>query len=79
MGSIIAAFRSQYAFMGMGNCRRLLVLLLYVAVNTGIGSIIEPRPDGQRSLGNITPGGAGALLIWGYVFGPIGMVAWRCR
>ncbi|WP_022962701.1 AI-2E family transporter [Halopseudomonas pelagia] len=74
IGSIIAAIPAVIiAFMGMGIVEGLLVLLLYVAVNTGIGSIIEPRLMGS-SLGISPLVVLVSLLIWGYVFGPIGML-----
>ena len=74
IGSIIAAIPAVIiAFMGMGIVDGLLVLLLYVAVNTGIGSIIEPRLMGT-SLGISPLVVLVSLLIWGYVFGPIGML-----
>jgi AI-2 transport protein TqsA len=44
-----------------------------VAVNTIIGSIVEPRLMG-RSLGLSPLVVLISLLLWGYVFGPIGML-----
>lgn len=74
IGSIIAAIPAVIiAFMGMGIVDGLLVLALYVAVNTAIGSIIEPRLMGT-SLGISPLIVLVSLLIWGYVFGPIGML-----
>lgn len=74
IGSIIAAIPAVIiAFMGMGIIDGLLVLALYVVVNTVIGSIIEPRLMGS-SLGISPLVVLVSLLIWGYVFGPIGML-----
>ncbi|MBL4834153.1 MAG: AI-2E family transporter [Pseudomonas sp.] len=74
IGSIIAAIPAVIiAFMGMGIVEGLMVLVLYVAVNTIIGSILEPRLMG-RSLGLSPLVVLISLLLWGYVFGPIGML-----
>ena len=74
IGSIIAAIPAVLiALMGIGIVEGLLVLGLFVAVNTIIGSIIEPRLMG-RSLGLSPLVVLISLLIWGYVFGPIGML-----
>ena len=74
IGSIIAAIPAVLiALMGIGIVEGLLVLGLFVAVNAIIGSIIEPRLMG-RSLGLSPLVVLISLLIWGYVFGPIGML-----
>jgi len=52
---------------------RLLVLLLYVAVEYGHPAASSTAADGHPAW-DITPGGAGSALIWGYVIGPIGML-----
>lgn len=74
IGSIIAAIPAVLiAFLGLGIPEGLATLGLYVAVNTMIGSILEPRFTG-RSLGLSPLVVLVALLIWGYVFGPVGML-----
>lgn len=74
IGSIIAAVPAVLiAFLGLGVAEGLGVLGLYVAVNTLIGSILEPRFMG-RSLGLSPLVVLVSLLIWGYVFGPVGML-----
>lgn len=74
IGSIIAAVPAVLiAFLGLGIAEGIGVLGLYVAVNTLIGNILEPRFMG-RSLGLSPLVVLMSLLIWGYVFGPVGML-----
>ncbi|MFN3581810.1 MAG: AI-2E family transporter [Pseudomonas sp.] len=74
IGSIIAGIPAVLiALLGLGFSEALMVVVLYVVVNTAIGSIIEPRLMG-RSLGLSPVIVLVSLLIWGYVFGPIGML-----
>lgn len=74
IGSIIAAIPAVLiAFLGLGVTEGLLTLTLYVAVNTIIGSIIEPRFMGQ-TLGLSPVIVLVSLMLWGWVFGPVGML-----
>lgn len=74
IGSIIAAFPAVLiALLGLGVGEAVIVLVMYVAVNTVIGNVLEPRFMG-RSLGLSPLIVLVSLLIWGWVFGPIGMI-----
>ena len=74
VGSIIAAVPAVLmAILGLGMMEIVLVILLYVAVNVGIGSVLEPRFMG-RTLGLSPLVVLVSLLVWGWVFGPVGML-----
>ena len=74
IGSIIAGVPAVLiALLGLGLADALLVLIMYVLINTLIGNVIEPKLMG-RSLGLSPLIVLVSLLIWGYVFGPVGMV-----
>jgi len=74
IGSFIAAFPAVIiALLGPSLMDVVLVILLYLAVNITIGSIIEPRLMG-RSLGLSPLVVLVSLLVWGWVFGPVGML-----
>lgn len=74
IGSIIAAIPGVLvALLGLGIGEAVLALALYLAVNVSIGNIIEPRLLG-RSLGLSPLVVLVSLMIWGYVFGPVGML-----
>lgn len=74
IGSIIAAVPAVLiALLGLGLPAGLGVMGLYVAVNTLIGNVLEPRYMG-RSLGLSPLVVLMSLMIWGYVFGPVGML-----
>lgn len=74
IGSIVAAVPAVLiAFLGLGTTEGLLTMALYVAVNTVIGSIIEPRFMGQ-TLGLSPVIVLVSLMVWGWVFGPVGML-----
>lgn len=74
VGSIIAAAPALLiALLGMGIPEALMVLGLYVAVNVTIGSVLEPRFMG-RTLGLSPVIVLVSLLVWGWVFGPVGMI-----
>ena len=74
IGSIIAAIPALLiALLGHGITEVVLVLLLYVSVNVGIGSVLEPRFMG-RTLGLSPLVVLVSLLVWGWVFGPVGML-----
>ena len=74
IGSIIAAVPALlFALLGLGVPQAVGVLLMYVAVNVIIGSVLEPRFMG-RSLGLSPLVVLVSLLAWGWVFGPVGML-----
>lgn len=74
IGSIVAAIPPVLiAFLGLGVPEGLGTLVLYVVVNTVIGSVIEPRFMGQ-TLGLSPVIVLLSLLLWGWVFGPVGML-----
>lgn len=74
IGSIVAAIPPVLiAFLGLGVPEGLMTLVLYIAVNTAIGSIIEPRFMGQ-TLGLSPVIVLLSLMLWGWVFGPVGML-----
>ena len=74
IGSIIAAIPAVLmAVLGLGIAEVMLVIVLYVVVNVGIGSVLEPRFMG-RTLGLSPLVVLVSLLVWGWVFGPVGML-----
>ncbi|MGM0516658.1 MAG: AI-2E family transporter [Pseudomonadota bacterium] len=74
IGSFIAAVPAlMIAVISADLIDILLVLILYVVVNISIGSILEPRLLG-RTLGLSPVIVLISLLVWGWVFGPIGML-----
>lgn len=74
IGSVIAAIPPVLlALIQLGGWPALGVALLYLVVNTLIGSLIEPRLVGQR-LGLSPLVVLASLIFWGWVLGPIGML-----
>ncbi|WP_242464440.1 AI-2E family transporter [Halorhodospira abdelmalekii] len=74
VGSIIAAVPAVLiALVGGGWVEAILATALFVGVNVAIGSVIEPRLMG-RSLGLSPLVVLISLLVWGWVFGPVGML-----
>ena len=74
IGSFIAAIPALLvAVVSNDVLHILLVLGLYLVVNISIGSIMEPRLLG-RTLGLSPVIVLISLLVWGWVFGPIGML-----
>ncbi len=74
IGSIIAAFPPVIlALLEFGVGRAVIVILAYVALNFGIGNLIEPRLMG-RKLGLSTLVVFLSLLFWGWIWGPTGML-----
>jgi predicted PurR-regulated permease PerM len=74
IGSIIAAIPAVLlAFIQLGVGSALLTALGFLAVNTVIGSVIEPRFMG-RGLGLSTLVVFLSLVFWGWVLGPVGML-----
>ncbi|MFP4251309.1 MAG: AI-2E family transporter [Guyparkeria sp.] len=74
IGSFIAAVPALLVTVVSGSTIDLfLVAALYLLVNISIGSVLEPRLLG-RSLGLSPVIVLISLLVWGWVFGPIGML-----
>lgn len=74
IGSIVAAVPAiLIAVLGLGVTEAMMTLALYVVVNVIIGSVIEPRFLGQ-TLGLSPVIVLVSLLLWGWVFGPVGML-----
>ncbi len=74
VGSFIAAVPAvAVALVGGGLFDAVLAVALYVATNVAIGSVLEPRLMG-RTLGLSPLVVLMSLMIWGWVFGPVGML-----
>jgi len=74
IGSMIAAIPAVLlALVQLGSGHAILAAGGYFAVNTAIGSIIEPRVMG-RGLGLSTLVVFLSLVFWGWVLGPVGML-----
>jgi len=74
IGSFIAAVPALLVTVVSGTPLDLLLVgTLYLVVNISIGSILEPRLLG-RTLGLSPVIVLISLLVWGWVFGPVGML-----
>ncbi|MCV2403024.1 AI-2E family transporter [Marinomonas sp. C2222] len=74
IGSIIAAVPAVLlAFVQLGSLSAGLTAAGFVFVNLIVGNVIEPRYMG-RGLGLSTLVVFLSLLLWGWVFGPVGML-----
>lgn len=74
IGSIIAAVPAVLlAMVQLGPGPTLMVALLYLAVNTLIGNLIEPRYMGRR-VGLSTLVVFLSMVFWGWLLGPVGML-----
>ena len=74
IGSFIAAIPAVLmAIVQYDITTAFLIMLLYLAVNVSIGSILEPRIMG-RGLGLSTLVVFLSLIFWGWLLGPIGML-----
>jgi len=74
IGSLIAAVPGiLQALVQLGWGSALVVAALYLVINLGIGSAIEPRVMG-RSVGLSTLVVFVSLVFWGWVLGPVGML-----
>ncbi|NLQ16158.1 AI-2E family transporter [Marinomonas sp. M1K-6] len=74
IGSIIAAVPAVLlAFVQLGSLSAGLTAAGFLAVNLVVGNMIEPRYMG-KGLGLSTLVVFLSLLLWGWVFGPVGML-----
>ncbi|SIT73248.1 Predicted PurR-regulated permease PerM [Ectothiorhodosinus mongolicus] len=74
IGSIIAAVPAVLiALLGLEPSQVLLVIGLYGAVNLLVGNVLEPRFMGS-GLGLSPLVVLVSLLLWGFIFGPVGML-----
>ncbi|MBN7796775.1 AI-2E family transporter [Parahaliea mediterranea] len=72
IGSIIAAIPVvALSLLELDPTLTLLLVLLYVSVNTVVGNIIEPAWMGHR-MGLSTLAVFLSLIFWGWMFGPVG-------
>lgn len=74
IGSLLAAVPAVLvAMLQLEPAMVLVVVAIYVIINTVIGSILEPMIMGQRvGLSGLTV--FLSLLFWGWMFGPVGML-----
>lgn len=73
IGSIIAAVPAVLiALLQLGPSAALIVSVIYLVVNTLVGSVLEPRLMGHR-LGLSPLVVFVSLVFWGWVLGPVGM------
>ncbi|TDO96954.1 AI-2E family transporter [Marinomonas balearica] len=74
IGSVIAAIPAiMLAFVQLGTLGAGLTALGFAVVNVIVGNVIEPRYMG-KGLGLSTLVVFLSLLVWGWVFGPVGML-----
>lgn len=74
LGSLIASVPTIiFALVQYGMSYALITAVIYVAVNTLVGSILEPRFMGKNL--NLSPLIVFlSLVFWGWVLGPVGML-----
>lgn len=74
IGSIMAAVPAVLlALLQLNSVMAVVVAGIYVAVNVGMGNIIEPMLMGKR-VGLSTLFVFLSLIFWGWLFGPVGML-----
>ena len=74
VGSIIAAVPAVLlALVQLGSMLALVVALIFLAVNTLIGNIVEPKYMGEK-VGLSTLVVFLSMVFWGWLLGPVGML-----
>lgn len=74
IGSILAAVPAVLlALIQLGQANALIVIAIYVAVNTIMGNVVETKIMGSR-LGLSTLTVFLSLVFWGWIFGSVGML-----
>lgn len=76
IGSVIAAVPAVFLALiqpDLGVGPAVVTIVGYLVINTVIGNIIEPRVTG-RGLGLSPLAVLISLFVWGWVFGPVGMI-----
>jgi predicted PurR-regulated permease PerM len=74
IGSILAAVPAVLlSLLQLGPVETLIVIAIYLGVNTVIGSMIEPAVMGRR-VGLSTLVVFLSLVFWGWLLGPVGML-----
>ncbi|HUF26847.1 MAG TPA: AI-2E family transporter, partial [Gemmatimonadaceae bacterium] len=73
IGSVVAAIPAiMLALVQFGFSHAIIVATGYLAVNVGIGNLLEPNLMGRR-LGLSALVVVLSLIFWGFVLGPVGM------
>lgn len=74
IGSIIAAIPAVLlALVQLGPMSALIVIIIYLAANTLIGNIVEPKFMGEK-VGLSTLVVFLSMVFWGWLLGPVGML-----
>lgn len=74
VGSLIAAIPAiLFAMLQLGPWSGVLALVGYLAVNIGLGNLVEPHLMGRR-FGLSTLVVVISLVFWGWLWGPVGML-----
>ena len=74
IGSVIAAVPGVLlAFIEFGPGHATITAIGYIAINVGVGNVLEPRVMG-RGLGLSPLVILVSLIFWGWILGPIGML-----
>ncbi len=74
IGSILASVPAVLlGIIQLGPGKTLIIILLYLVVNTIMGTVIEPKIMGKK-LGLSTLTVFLSLVFWGWILGPVGML-----